>query len=205
MMNSLADILKEYGLELNAKKTKIFCTASPPSSFTVPTRLGRIKVMGSDDKHKYLGREFPGDPHRRGLVALEYRIQCAWSKFRTFEYILTDKHVPMSLRLKLFDTMVTPTILYSLDTCPFTATLENRLDVIQRKMLRKMMGWIQCSEMTWQEIGHQRKIRLEQHLRDYPIGDWSQTLKERKKRLISQSNGFPSWTKNAIEWDPRTT
>ena len=160
--------------------------------------------MGANDKHKYLGRSFTGNTHRRGEEDLEYRIQCAWAKFHQFNHILTDKATPTTLRLKLFQSLISPTILYSLETCAFSMKMEERLDIIQRKMLRKIIGWpYYYTTNSWEEAGHQMKLRMKRCLQHYPIQDWSRAVHERKQRIYDNFLELPFWTQMALSWDPR--
>ena len=100
--------------------------------------------------HKYLGRAFKGDLLVRGHAAVEYRINCGWMKFKQLESSLMAKSVCLQLRLRLLDVVITPTILYSLDTVPLTAALNKRLDVTLRCMIRKLLGWVQYdAEDSW--------------------------------------------------------
>ena len=40
------------------------------------------------------------------------RVAKAWAKFGVFREELLDRNVPLHLRIRLFDTVVTPTMLY---------------------------------------------------------------------------------------------
>ena len=53
---------------------------------------------------------------------------------------LTDKGVPVHLRLKLFDSVVTPTVLYGSSSWVMTGTREAELRTTQMKMLRTVIG-----------------------------------------------------------------
>ena len=45
-------------------------------------------------------------------VELQHRTRKAWAKFGAFREELINKEIPLKLRLKLFDAVVTPTALY---------------------------------------------------------------------------------------------
>ena len=79
MLELLVPIFSEYGLQLNASKTKIFCSdvASNESIYCV-TECGDIEILSATKKHKYLGREFSGEVRARGKVAVEHRLSCGW-------------------------------------------------------------------------------------------------------------------------------
>ena len=78
-------------------------------------------------------------------------------KYKMYQHAFENKHVNLTLRMKLFQSIITPTVCYSLDTCPLTETLKNRLDVTQRVMLRRMIGWVSFTGDTWEARGRRMK------------------------------------------------
>ena len=67
----------------------------------------------------------------------------------------------MRLRMRLFEAVISPTVLYSLDTIALSEYLFNRIDITQRKMLRSIIGWRFRVNETWEERGHHMKEKLE--------------------------------------------
>ena len=63
---------------------------------------------GKKSAHKYLGRHICGHSQNRGETELNHRIAQAWGKFHKHRQTL-NRNVPIGLRLKLFDSTVTPT------------------------------------------------------------------------------------------------
>ena len=66
--------------------------------------------------HKSLGRIYAGDPTKRRHPGFQHRVQLDWAKFHQYRTVLTNKHVSIKLRLKLFDAVVTPRVLFGLVT-----------------------------------------------------------------------------------------
>ena len=63
-----------------------------------------------DDHTIYLGKALNLiDMHD---IELKHRIKKAWAKFGMLKMELTDRSVPPQLRLRLFDAVITPTVLY---------------------------------------------------------------------------------------------
>ena len=63
MLESLASVLQTYGLEVS--------TECPCETTTVCiTEFGPVDILGSIDKHKYLGRSFSGDLKCCGIAQL---------------------------------------------------------------------------------------------------------------------------------------
>ena len=99
MLELLVPVFLEYGLELNASKTKILCNevASDQSTYCI-IECGDIEILTATQKHKYLGRAFSGEVRCRGSIAVEHRISCAWMKYKGFQHILENKHIAIKLR-----------------------------------------------------------------------------------------------------------
>ena len=79
------------------------------------------------------------------------------------------------------------------------------LDILQRKLLRSLVGWVICTDDTWKEAGHKMKLRLEAALALYPIEPSSTQLASRRNRLCNRLSApvCPSWTHLAHSWHPK--
>ena len=203
MLEKLATISKSYGLEPNMKKTKIISPEHPSENTQVCiTDFGPVDVLGVQDRHKYLGRLFTGDLKTRGKSAIDHRLSCGWMKFKAFQHVFEDKQVSVKLRFKLFDSIVSSTILYGLDTARLTAAMLHRIDVTQRTMLRRIVGWVCYSDDSWGDNGRRMANRLRRCLELHPLKDWSEMINERKAKMIENESEWPYWTKSAVKWSP---
>ena len=86
-------------------------------------------------------------------IQLEFtnRKRMAWPCFYKHKKILINQSISLKSRLKFFDACVTPTILFGLHCLPLPQKLISQLDVIQRKMLRAIVGWRRAPDETWRE------------------------------------------------------
>ena len=85
MLELLVPLFAEYGLELNAQKTKISCDEDVTKDTTYCNTLyGNIEILSATQKHKYLGRTFTGETLTRGKTVFEHRISCGWMKLKAF-------------------------------------------------------------------------------------------------------------------------
>ena len=199
MLDLLVQVLRESGLELNVEKTKLLSTIEVPDfEAYIETANGFIEHVHANGAHKYLGRKFPGCLCNRGAVALQHRVSCAWAKFLELQNSLVNKHVDTKLRLKLFDATVSPTALYSLDTCPLTGAQLKKLDAVQNRMLRRIVGWVSFEGETWEEVGSRMKHRLR------PVKCWSERLRSSKLNILSRAGAgeVPWLTQRALSWHP---
>ena len=96
----------------------------------------KIEVLGPEGRADYLGRVLRlADMHD---AELSHRTSKAWAKYGVFRNELHDRKVPINLRMKLFNTVITPTILYGCETWTMTKARESKLRTVQRNMLRQL-------------------------------------------------------------------
>ena len=157
--------------------------------FVIVVQNEHVHANGS---HKYLGRKLQGMLRERGAVALQHRVSCAWAKFRELQDSLVNKHVDVRLRLKLFDAAVSASVLYSLDTCPITASQLKKLDAVQNRMLRRIVGWVSFEDEPWEEIGRRMKVRLQRALALHPVSRWSDRIHNSKVGILNKVRGRSS-------------
>ena len=193
MFEALVQELSVAGLSINGGKTKILTTCTGTTEDAAPLFVDAagsfLEVVKRNGRHKYLGRLFSGDLRLRGQCNLEHRILCAWLKFHQLAPTLQNRNIPVRLRLRLFNAVVTPAALYSLPSTPLTASQQSTLDITQRKMLRRIVGYVRQENESWEETGRRMKQRLANALAQYPVNDWSTERDVQRDRLCSKMNG----------------
>ena len=105
--------------------------------------------MHGKDQHPYFGRLLCGNLRERAAVEYSHRIRVAWHEFHLHRQRLLNKHVSLKNRLKLFQAVVTPAVLYGLSTLPLFDKQFADLDVVQRGMLRSIVGWRRVDSEEW--------------------------------------------------------
>ncbi len=83
------------------------------------------------DQYKYLVQTVKLDEHTREV---SIRIKADWICFGRYKDILCDKKLQMSLRRRMFDQCVLPTISYGAETWTTTTQLEQKLRTADRAM-----------------------------------------------------------------------
>ena len=116
--------------------------------------------------------------------------------------MLEDKGVSVRLRFKLFESVISSTVLYGLETAPLTQSLQNRLDITQRMMLRRIIGWVCYNEDSWEERGRRMAEKMQHCLTLYPVKIWSATINERKMKAIASLSDLLFWSSMSINWNP---
>ena len=95
-------------------------------------------MVDYEAKLKWLGRKISfHDPHE---CELSNRIAAAWGAFSKHKEELTNKKYRLADRMRLFEAVVTSTMLYGCETWTLRVEQQRRLGVVQRKMIRMIMG-----------------------------------------------------------------
>ena len=177
----------------SSSKTKIFTTQALTGSLFVEVCGEMVGALTGDQTHKCLGRRLCGSLARRHVVEFKHRVQLAW-----------HGHVSIKLRMKFFDAVVTPTILFGLHTLAFTGVQLSKLDSIQRRMLRSMVGWIRIQDESWHDTMSRMKIRVAKALHQHPIETWTKRLARCQHSFavrVAQTNG---WVTRVVTWNPES-
>ena len=140
MLRDLEREAAKVGLELHADKTKILRNqeTSDEKVTSVQLRDQQVKVLEPEEGTMYLGRLLHlTDVHDNEL---RHRIGRAWGKFAQYRTELLDKRISLHKRLRLFNAVVTPTVLYGSGSWVMIKSRDNELRTVQRKMLRAILG-----------------------------------------------------------------
>ena len=142
MLRDVCESVSQYGLELHPGKTKVLSNTTKCTGRGANTQLSvnglAIQIVPLTADVKYLGRRITFDNAMR--TELDHRIRCAWAKFVSFKQELTGKYYSLRDRLKLFDSVVTPAVLYGSTSWTLTKVSEHLLIRTQRRMLRMILG-----------------------------------------------------------------
>ena len=107
-----------------------------PGSFIVDGE--KYEVVDVEDYTKYLGRRIScNDPHE---TEFDNRVAKAWAAFSKYKRELTDRRYRLQSRLRLFESVVTATLLYGCESWILRADQRKKLGVLQRKMLRMLLN-----------------------------------------------------------------
>ena len=161
--NMLSDLDMEagkVGLAIHPAKTKLFFNGIGSEGGTIPGIVKvaghDIEVLAADKSTPYLGQAL--NLHDVHGTEIKHRIARAWAKFGIYYKELTDKSYPLKSRLKLFDSVVTPSALYCCGSWTMTEQRSSLIRSTQRKMLRKIVG-VQRKMVANQVRMHYRWVR----------------------------------------------
>ena len=142
MTSDLKEAASARGLKIHSGKTKILKNVAAesrqraPEHFTIGSE--KYAVLSLEESTKYLGRKICyKDPHE---TEFDNRVAKAWGAFSNYKQELVDRRHRLKDRLRLFDAVVTPTLLYGCEACTLRIDQQRRLQVLQRKMLRMVLN-----------------------------------------------------------------
>ena len=128
MLSLMREETSKCGLELHPEKTKIISSTNrqnrPRNKYAHVGDM-RIEILARTGEIKYLGRRITFEDAQR--VELKNRLRGAWAKFMEHKDELTRKTYALSDRLRLFDAVVTPAVLYGAETWTLTKEMERAL------------------------------------------------------------------------------
>ena len=182
----IPQILKERNLFINKAKTeKYTITRSGPDNWKKCKYVGSL--LGT---HEDINR----------------RIGLANGAYNTLRNILNSKKVNRELKLRIFCALIESIFLYNSECWGLNKLLENKIDVVQRKFLRNILGirwskgnWINNTELY--KITHQtewskkiafRRLRFFGHVARLPEGAPAKIALTESTREIKKPVGRPS-------------
>ena len=195
---------KRIGLQLHPEKTKILHNGiGYGAGVQSATADGmNIEVLGSGSDTMYLGRALSlTNPHD---TELKHRIRKAWAKFGLYKNDLTDKSIPLKLRMKLFNAVLTPTALYGCCSWVMTEERAALLRAVQMKMMRSIVAQRRRPEETWVEWVQRATHVAKDVMAEHSVPNWDDLQHQRvllwKDRIDTLAGS--RWTTSVLDWQP---
>ena len=209
----LADIAEEcgkVGLGLHPEKTKILHNGLGYGREVKTAKVAdmTIEVVGTQVRTMYLGRSLSlTDTHE---AELQHRLQKAWAKFGVYKEELTNKDIPLNLRLRLLQTVITPTVLYGCSAWALTEAQKQKLQTTQMRMLRRIIGRRRKVEEetgdieTWVSWIKRTTEIAKTKMKEHKIQEWRDTADSRKEKWKARLETLDpgKWAYQAYNWYP---
>ncbi|KAJ4434216.1 hypothetical protein ANN_22764 [Periplaneta americana] len=133
----LLEASKAIGLEVNPEKTKYMIISRDENI----VRNGNIKIgdlsFEEVEKFKYLGTTVTNiNDTREEIKPINMGNACYYS----VEKLLSSSLLLKSLKVRIYETLILPVVLYGCETWTLTLREEYRLRVFENKVLRKIFG-----------------------------------------------------------------
>ena len=226
MIADLKAAATKRGLKIHSGKTKILANSAglsarrEPDSFKIDGE--KYEVLGLEEATKYLGRKVCyKDVHN---TEFDNRVARAWAAFSKHKQELTDRRHRLKQRLKLFDAVVTSTLLYGCETWTLRTDQQRRLKTVQRKMLRMVLNAKRRPAATessdepeadsivsevdelepWNEYLKRTAQWTEEQLEKAGLHQWTAKWRQRKWSWASKVLGAEQdkWSTTATKWHP---
>ena len=204
MLTTLLEIFGCARLEAHDKKTKFLCTFDAGYNFVVARNL-MLEILNKLDKHRYFGRTLNTYCQNRCNSEIQNRISNAWIGCKKNQETFINRHVNLCAKLKLFHNTVLPRLLFGLTTMPLAKQHMAKLNVIIRKMIRRIIGWTRKPNESWQKTMRCMKKKYQKAMQIYMIPD-CEILLEKQRTMLWRHLLHPSqssWPKLILHWDPR--
>ena len=102
-----------------------------------------------------------------------------------------------------FDSVITPTILFGLLTCPLTANQLQQLEVVKNRILRSIVGWAPLVDNDWHELMQKMNRKLENAQQIFNVRPWIERLLVGRFRFAAKiASGMNSRASITSEWYP---
>ena len=123
----------KIGLKIHKGKTKFMKNIDTTDNIHINgTEIEKVT------NYKYVGQTIAMENSSKQEVSI--RIKVGWSVFGKYREIFLDRHLPMSVKGKVFNQCVLPAITYGCQTWSLTKALVKKLETSQRAMERRMLN-----------------------------------------------------------------
>ena len=140
MLGDLILEARRFGLEVHEDKTKFLWNGVGRGTAASNLELcgKHFEVLNGEASTMYLGRKLS----LRSLheTELKNRMAKGWAKFAIYRDELTNSYYSLRQRMRLFVSVVQPSVLYGCVSWTMTKEREQLLRTTQRKMMRKVVG-----------------------------------------------------------------
>ena len=99
---------------------------------------------------------------------------------------------------------MSPCALYGLGAATLTTTHLERLDIVQRKMFRNIVGWTRIPNEAWRDTMTRMNARIEKAVALHPVPTWSSEVLRRKWAWAGRVRGMSAdrWPQLVANWLP---
>ena len=161
-----------------------------------------MEVLPASGHTEYLGRLLGFSAFHD--TEIDHRINKAWAKFHMLKSELCCQYYPLRERLRLFNAVITPSVLYGSSTWTMTASRERRLKSAQRRTLRMGCKTGRKPEETWVEWVRRATHYADAASQDHNVECWVVAQRRRKYKWAGHVARMSDdrWTFRALCWRP---
>ena len=159
-------------------------------------------MLGNGCAERYLGRQLTINGYHE--TELANRIATGWRAFFKFKDALCNCSLALKVRLKLFESVVTPCVLYACGTWTMTIEAERLLTTARRKMLRRLVKVGRMPEEDWVAYIQRATRRSEELAAAHGALNWVGLQRRTKWKLAGETarRGDGRWSTRILSWQP---
>ena len=191
-----------FGLELHTGKTVVLTNTFDNRPSQIRCGAQTIRVLAPDEAENYLGRQLAvQDSH---AVEIKSRVSRAWGVFFKFQSVLCDRRVPIYLRIRFFEAVIVPCVLYACGTWTLTTDDERLLISTRRRMLRWIVGLPRSAGEAWVDYVQRSTHIAEELFNTRGSCDWVSLQRRRKWMLAGRFAAATDqrWSRRLLDWLP---
>ncbi|KAK3894356.1 hypothetical protein Pcinc_001893 [Petrolisthes cinctipes] len=214
VVHNLDTASTNYGMEISAEKSKIMTNNTEGIHTPIAVRGQLLETV---QHFKYLGSIINEEGSKMEILSRAAQTTAALAKLKT---VWQDKNISLKIKQKLLRAIVLSVFLYACETWTLTAELQRRIQALEMRCFRRILGISYRDHITNEEV----RRRIRQHLGQYE--DLLTTVKRRKLQSYGhtiRSDGLAKtilqgtvrggrrrgrqrkrWTDNIKEWTERS-
>ena len=170
-----------YGMQISAEKTKLM--TSNTSGITTKIEIGG-QSLETVSSFKYLGAIVSVEGSKPEIMS---RIAQTTASLKRLKTIWKDKNLALSTKIRLMRSLVLSIFLYACESWTLTAELENKINAMEMRCFRTLLGICYKDHITNEQI----RKRIQQEIGKYE--DLLATAKKRKLEWyghVTRTNGL---------------
>jgi hypothetical protein len=203
MISHLSEAAAKYGLKLHVGKTNVLTNIdNERRPDKLPVGEGWLKVLREDEAERYLGRKLCLNEHH--AAELSHRFAAGWASFMKNKAALCNRSCSLRSRLRAFDAIVTPTVLYGASSWAMTTKMEQLLCSTRRRMLRYIVGVRRKQDETWVEYIKRATHTSMSFATTCGVQSWIEIQRRKKWRIAGKAARCSEdrWCKRILNWQP---
>ena len=170
-----------FGMQINAEKTKLMTNNT--SGFSTDIRVNGEKI-DCVNRFKYMGAIIADEGSKPEILSRIAQATAAPAKLKT---IWNDRNIALSSKIRLMHSLVMSIFLYACESWTLTADTERRIQAMDMRYLRKLLGITYRDHISNEEVRNKTRQAIGPH------EDLLTTVKRRKLKWyghITRSSGL---------------
>jgi len=147
--------MASQGLKVNTGKTEVMLSSREKRQLKVVDSGG--VALNQVTKFKYLGLML--EEEGRSESAVRARVAAGWNKWREVSGVVGDRRMPRKLKVKIYETVVRPVMVYGGELWTLRKKEERLLETTEMRMLRRIRGVSLRDRMRSEDIRRELGVR----------------------------------------------